>query len=222
MEFRSAGQLRLYDNDNSDYVEILQSTTDSVMRPNSSSNTMKFTGWNAFQVQDGAKFRVYNSADTDYMEMDHDGTDFNINGVNTTEFDIATEGFNRINLGGSTNAMRLSGDRSMNWHSTEATVKGHTSLSLGDDSTDTFNVVTTDNFIIVLSNNADSDYALLAQDSTALVNIASGSRVAVGTSGSNPNTDTKSNYWMSSTNILSIKNRTGGTLHYTVYSFSVI
>jgi hypothetical protein len=40
------------------------------------------------QVLAGATFRVYDSTDTDYMQIDHDGTDANISFASTTDLDI--------------------------------------------------------------------------------------------------------------------------------------
>jgi hypothetical protein len=41
-----------------------------------------------FQILSGAGFRIYNSGNTDYMDLTHDGTDFTTTFVNTTDWNI--------------------------------------------------------------------------------------------------------------------------------------
>ena len=48
-------------------------------------------------IKNGTPFRVYDGGDTDYVQFDHDGTDLNMAGTNTTDWNIS--GFTTIQAG---------------------------------------------------------------------------------------------------------------------------
>ena len=81
---RGGNSLRVYDSDNSDYVQFTHSGSNaaiSVVNGNLHLNDI-------VEVQGGHSLRIRDSSNADYMQFSHDGTDANLNFVNTTDLDI--------------------------------------------------------------------------------------------------------------------------------------
>jgi hypothetical protein len=76
----------VYDTAGTSGLRIHQSTTDSRFIPHGSANTLKLLNWTAVQIQDGAKFRIFDSTDTDHMEIRHNGVSVEFSGTNIAEY----------------------------------------------------------------------------------------------------------------------------------------
>lgn len=165
----------------------------------------------------GSDFLIKDDGDTDFVTMSHDGADFNNAYTNTADVNNTGASVYKfdapLELTGT--YLGLDGDRGK--------LQGSTKLSIADDATATFAAfLASDGLIFVMSNNGDVDWAILAQDSTTLATVAAGSRVSVGGAGVNPDVDGDVNYWMSSSTVLSVKNRAGGQLHFSAFRMNAI
>ncbi len=91
--------------------------------------------------------------------------------------------------------------------------------SLADGATGTFTLAA--DGTIHISCASGSANAIFTNDGQTAVSVFAGSNSALGTSGTNPDTDGKANYWMSAASVLSIKNRLGSTRDFSVMALNI-
>jgi hypothetical protein len=72
--------------DGTDFNLTFAGTTDWNITGNS---IIRFLNGQSLHIQDAGVLRIFNAADSDYITMSHDGTDFNFVGTNTTAFSFS-------------------------------------------------------------------------------------------------------------------------------------
>jgi hypothetical protein len=94
---------RFYNSTNVDYLEIRQTTGDSILQSTQHIYLNPASGHDVYVFDSGstAGFRVYDSAGTAYIRITHSGGDANFAGTSSTDLNIS--GFSALNLGTVTN-----------------------------------------------------------------------------------------------------------------------
>ena len=92
-------------------------------------------------------------------------------------------------------------------------------VTVADDATSTFTAPTgrAHGIWVVANTWDDSGYGLFAHTGQSVTQLGGGTNFQLGDGGTNPDVDGDINCWMSSTTVLSVKNRTGGNTSIVVY-----
>ena len=159
------------------------------------------------QLREGKTFRVYDSANEDYLQLDVGSNDATFTGSGLV--DVNFSGISGITFG--------LGDY-IKWNTATFRVDQET---LADDATGTFTVGNYALVVVTSSFNSTAMSVAFFTTTQSPVDIGSGSAVSLGT-GSNPDVDGNVNIWKSGTGELSIKNRLGSSRTFAVYSFSPV
>ena len=144
--------------------------------------------------------RWYDTDNSNYMTLSHSGAHGTIQ--------VEGSGFDSLRLiANSSGACQF-------------TVGGQGSTMVADDATVEFSFNNSAYGIWIVTNSYnDHAYAIIACAGTAATAIYAGTSAAVGLSGTNPNTDTKANYWIDGSGHLWIKNRLGSNRRFNAYHF---
>jgi len=123
LDLDNGSALRLYDSTDTDYVNEAHDGTDAIrtfattadwridmsgltsgvhFTDGATDKVLVDSANSRVDVHDGWVMRVRNSGDTDYMDMYHDGTDFNFDATNTSAIDFDVDGVRAISIDDST------------------------------------------------------------------------------------------------------------------------
>jgi len=170
-----------------------------------------------FDILSGNRLRIFDSTNSDVMTIEHNGTDVNVDFVNTLDLnwndDVA------INFGATPgNALKFNTARFF-----------ARQFTLADEATETFTVPSHALIVVINNFNSTAMCTALFASTQAPVNLMTGdatqaggqAAVSLGT-GVNPDVDGDANYWKSASTTFNVKNRLGSSRIFTAYIFSAI
>jgi hypothetical protein len=236
MALTNAGALQIKDStgndrasfshDGTDFNVDFVSTTDVNYGPSNTPTWHKFfsTSSGGMWLLGGGELRIYDSLSTSYMTFDHNSTDFRMVGTSTNYLSVDTTNGQKFLVGGSERAridsdgFLLIGDRHLELDGGGAGRVKVWTESIADDATSTFTSPGSTTFAlwIVQSQYDDALSGMMFSNVQSISTVFSGGSNSQGDSGTNPDVDGNLNMWMSSSGVLSVKNRIGSTRNHTV------